>query len=45
MSNFNTAKITSGGGYGVEAGEFEAVTRPITNKRHELYARYIGAET
>lgn len=48
MSNFNTAKINSGGGYGVTvAGEFEAVTRGINNKRYELYARYLGttAET
>lgn len=43
MSNFDTRKINSGGGYGVVAGEFEAVTRGIANKRYELYARYIGA--
>lgn len=43
MSSGAAANIVRAKGYGLTTpGEYDAVMRPTTNKRYELYARYIG---
>lgn len=42
MSSGIASTIRKGARNGIEAGEYEAVCRPTTNKRHLLFARYVG---
>ena len=42
LSNGVAQNIKKGKGYGAKPGEFEATVRSATNKRFDLYARYVG---